>query len=53
MAEVAADNPVPNWLYADPRSWEWENLPPGNGYDIGDYIEEGVEKGRPARFHRF
>jgi hypothetical protein len=44
MAEVAADNPGANWLYADPRSWEWENLPPGNGYDIGDYIEEGVEK---------
>ena len=44
MAEVAADNPGASWLYADPRSWEWENLPPGNGYDIGDYIEEGAEK---------
>ena len=44
MAEVAADNPAASWLYADPRSWEWDNLPPGNGYDIGDYIEEGAEK---------
>ena len=44
MAEVAADNPGASWLYADPRSWEWDNLPPGNGYDIGDYIEEGAEK---------
>jgi hypothetical protein len=44
MAEVAADNPGASWLYADPRSWEWDNLPAGNGYDIGDYIEEGAEK---------
>ncbi len=44
MAEVAADNPGAQWLYADPRSWEWENLPTGNGYDIADYIEEGATK---------
>jgi hypothetical protein len=44
MTEVAADNPGAQWLYADPRSWEWDNLPPGNGYDIGDYIEEGATK---------
>jgi hypothetical protein len=44
MAEVANDNPGAQWLYADPRSWEWENLPSGNGYDIGDYIEEGATK---------
>jgi hypothetical protein len=44
MAEVANDNPGAQWLYADPRSWEWDNLPPGNGYDIGDYIEEGATK---------
>ena len=44
MAEVANDNPGAQWLYADPRSWEWENLPAGNGYDIGDYIEEGATK---------
>jgi hypothetical protein len=44
MAEVAADNPGASWLYADPRSWEWDNLPAGNGYDIGDYIEEGATK---------
>ena len=44
MAEVANDNPGSSWLYADPLSWEWENLPSGNGYDIGDYIEEGATK---------
>jgi hypothetical protein len=44
MAEVAVDNPGASWLYADPRSWEWDNLPSGNGYDVGDYIEEGASK---------
>ena len=44
MAEVANDNPGAGWVYADPRSWEWDNLPSGNGYDLGDYIEEGVTK---------
>jgi len=44
MAEIANDNPGASWLYADPRSWEWENLPSGNGYDIADYIEEGAAK---------
>jgi hypothetical protein len=44
MAEIANDNPGAAWLYADPRSWEWDNLPPGNGYDLADYIEEGATK---------
>jgi hypothetical protein len=44
MAEIANDNPGASWLYADPRSWEWDNLPSGNGYDLGDYIEEGASK---------
>lgn len=44
MAEIANDNPGANWLYADPRSWEWDNLPSGNGYDLGDYIEDGATK---------
>ena len=44
MAEIASDNPGASWLYADPRSWEWDNLPSGNGYDLGDYIEEGASK---------
>ena len=44
MAEIASDNPGASWLYADPRSWEWNNLPSGNGYDLGDYIEEGASK---------
>jgi hypothetical protein len=44
MTEVANDNPGAQWLYADPLSWEWDNLPSGNGYDIGDYIEEGATK---------
>ena len=44
LAEVENDNPGAQWLYADPLSWEWNNLPTGNGYDIGDYIEEGAAK---------
>ena len=44
MAEVANDNPGANWLYADSDSWEWNSLPPGNGYDLSDYIEEGATK---------
>lgn len=44
MAEIANDNPGASWLYADPRSWEWDNLPSGNGYDLADYIEEGATK---------
>jgi hypothetical protein len=51
MAEIASDNPGASWLYADPRSWEWENLPSGNGYDLADYIEEGVTKGRFTFLH--
>lgn len=44
MVEVSKDNPGAGWVYADPRSWEWENLPSGNGYDLGDYVEEGATK---------
>ena len=44
MSEVANDNPGAGWVYADPRSWEWDNLPSGNGYDLADYIEEGATK---------
>jgi hypothetical protein len=44
MMEVAADNPGAQWLYADPESWEWNNLPPGNGYDISDYLLEDITK---------
>jgi len=44
MREIEADNPGAHWLYADPRSWEWQNLPSGNGLDLADYIEEGATK---------
>lgn len=44
MREVEADNPGSQWLYADTTSWEWENLPSGNGLDLADYIEEGATK---------
>ena len=44
MREIEADNPGAQWLYADPRSWEWQNLPSGNGLDLADYIEEGATK---------
>ena len=42
MKEIEADNPGAQWLYADPRSWEWKNLPNGNGLDLADYIEDGA-----------
>ena len=44
MREIENDNPGAQWLYADPRSWEWQNLPSGNGLDLADYIEEGATK---------
>lgn len=45
MREVGADNPGVQWLYVDGDSWEWDNLPTKNGYDIGDWIEtEGATK---------
>jgi hypothetical protein len=44
MKEVEADNPGAQWLYADPLSWEWQNLPSGNGLDLADYIAEGVSR---------
>jgi len=45
MKEVEADNPGAQWLYPDSDSWEWDNLPGKNGYDIGDWIEsEGATK---------
>lgn len=42
MKEIEADNPGAQWLYADPKSWEWQNLPTGNGLDLSDYIEDGA-----------
>jgi hypothetical protein len=42
MKEIEADNPGAQWLYADPKSWEWQNLPSGNGLDLSDYIEDGA-----------
>lgn len=44
MKEIESDNPGAQWLYADPRSWEWQNLPSGNGLDLADYIQEGATK---------
>ena len=44
MKEIEADNPGAQWLYADPKSWEWNNLPGGSGLDLSDYIEDGATK---------
>jgi hypothetical protein len=44
MREIENDNPGAQWLYADPLSWEWQNLPSGNGLDLADYIQEGATK---------
>lgn len=44
MREVENDNPGAQWLYPDSGSWEWESLPTKNGFDIGDWIEDGATK---------
>lgn len=44
MREVAADNPGAQWLYAEPDSFEWDNLPQNGGYDLADWLEDGVDK---------
>ena len=42
MKEVAGDNPGCQFLYAQPDSFEWDNLPAKGGYDAGDWIDEGA-----------
>ena len=44
MKEVAADNPGAQFLYAEPDSFEWENLPQTGGYDVGDWLDEGADE---------
>ncbi len=44
MKEVAGDNPGAQWLYAEPDSFEWDNLPQTGGYDVGDWIEDGADE---------
>ena len=44
MREIEADNPGAQWLYADSNSWEWLNLPSGNGLDLADYINEDITR---------
>lgn len=44
MKEVAADNPGAQFLYAEPDSFEWENLPQNGGYDVGDWIDDGADE---------
>lgn len=44
MKEVGADNPGAQWLYADPKSFEWDNLPQKGGYDLADWLDEGADQ---------
>lgn len=44
MKEVAADNPGAQFLYAEPDSFEWDNLPQTGGYDVGDWIDDGADE---------
>lgn len=41
---IAADYPDARWLYAEPDSPEWEDLPEKGGYDLQDWIESGTVK---------
>ncbi len=40
---IAGDYPDAPWLYANPTSFQWNRkLPEKNGYDIGDWIDDGA-----------
>ena len=42
MSEVAIDFPDALFIYADPTSWEWGNLPADKGFDLKNWIEAGA-----------
>ena len=44
MNEVLADCPDAMWLYAEPDSWEWNDLPADKGFDLKNWIEAGATK---------
>jgi hypothetical protein len=44
MKEVAADNPNAQWCYAEPSSFEWDNLPQKGGYDLADWLDDGADQ---------
>lgn len=44
MGAIAADFSKAQWLYAEPDSWEWSNLPLENGFDVKDWLDQGATK---------
>ncbi|MEG3970970.1 DUF5906 domain-containing protein [Microcoleus sp. T2B6] len=38
-AKVSQHFPDAQWLYCDPDSWVWDNLPKSQGFDIKDWID--------------
>jgi predicted P-loop ATPase len=40
--DIAQDFPEAKWVYCEPQSPEWEQLPPKAGYDIKDWIVDGA-----------
>lgn len=38
-AKVAEHFPSAQWLYSDPDSWVWDNLPKSQGFDVKDWID--------------
>lgn len=41
---IAEDFPQARWLYVEPDSPEWQNLPKDAGFDIADWLQRGVSK---------
>jgi hypothetical protein len=42
--QIAADFPEAQWLYADPKSFEWDAVPKDKGFDLGDWIGQGATR---------
>ncbi|MEG4535396.1 DUF5906 domain-containing protein [Microcoleus sp. D2_18a_D3] len=38
-AKVSQHFPDAQWLYCDPDSWVWDNLPKSQGFDVKDWID--------------
>ena len=41
---IAKDFPDAPWLYANPTSFRWDQIPETKGFDLGDWIEDGATK---------
>lgn len=42
MEELAKEFPAARWLYAPPSDFAWNHLPPSDGLDLFDWIQDGA-----------